>query len=329
MTAIVPFESGHLEAAAALLAGRHRAERKESATLPAAFEQPAAALKAIQALWDKPRTAGVAALDGDQLAGYLIGDEVSDVFTERSGWVRPAGHALAPGTSPDLYHALYAALAEQWVGDGCFAHYVMVMAGNRAMLEAWFALGFGKQQAYGICALDKVEAPVATTLDIRQATAADKDAVAAIADNNVRYQTGSPVFAPVPPEYFESLRADYVEAIEEDDSIFWLAFKAGRAVGYQVYYPAETDETDLLYPDGCIELPAAGTVADERGNGIGTAMTRYAFAHAREAGYRYCVADWRTTNPLASRAWTRAGFAPVAYRLERRLDPRIAWGRAR
>jgi hypothetical protein len=34
---------------------------------------------------------------------------------------------------------------------------------------------------------------------------------------------------------------------------------------------------------------------------------------------------WRSTNLLTARFWPRQGFRPVAYRLVRRVDQRIAW----
>jgi hypothetical protein len=49
---------------------------------------------------------------------------------------------------------------------------------------------------------------------------------------------------------------------------------------------------------------------------------------AGEASYAACVVDWFTTNPLSSRFWPRRGFVPFAARLERRIDPRVAWARA-
>lgn len=37
------------------------------------------------------------------------------------------------------------------------------------------------------------------------------------------------------------------------------------------------------------------------------------------------LAEQRSTNLLASRFWPRLGFRPIAYRLVRRVDQRIAW----
>jgi ribosomal protein S18 acetylase RimI-like enzyme len=54
-------------------------------------------------------------------------------------------------------------------------------------------------------------------------------------------------------------------------------------------------------------------------------LARHGLLHAKEAGYRFCVADWRTTNLLSSRFFPRLGFTPVAFRLTRHIDPRITW----
>ena len=326
---ITPFTSDHLKDAAGLLAHRHRAERAHCPTLSAAFEAPPAALKALQAVWGRSGTAGVAALQDGQLIGYLLGYTLIDSLMGRTAWLHLAGHATAPTHTPALYHELYEALAAQWVKQGFFAHYVMVSAGNQAALGAWFGLGFGQQQAYGILALADYQPNPATShaLDIRQAVPADAEAVREIAVNNVVYQTQSPVFAATPPEELDDVREGYVELVENpDEGTLWLALRGGRVVGYQAYTSVEADDTHMLLPDApCIELPAAGTIATERGAGVGRALTQHCFQWAQNAGTVYCLADWRTTNRLASRFWATVGFKPIAYRLERRLDPRIAW----
>jgi ribosomal protein S18 acetylase RimI-like enzyme len=104
-----------------------------------------------------------------------------------------------------------------------------------------------------------------------------------------------------------------------------LAFLDGEAVGCQGYWPAEPGDDDLLTPDGCCELSVAGTRPHVRGRGVGTALTHQNLRHAHEAGYDACLTDWRSTNLLAARFWPRQGFRPVAYRLVRRVDARIAW----
>ena len=63
------------------------------------------------------------------------------------------------------------------------------------------------------------------------------------------------------------------------------------------------------------------TLPEERGTGVGSALTAEAAAEARRAGYTACFTDWRTTNPLSSAFWPARGFTPYLYRLVRRLAP--------
>ena len=51
-----------------------------------------------------------------------------------------------------------------------------------------------------------------------------------------------------------------------------------------------------------------------------------ALAWAYDRGYRQVTASWPTASPLAAGHWPALGFAPVAYRLCRVLDPRIRPG---
>ncbi|NDJ75147.1 MAG: GNAT family N-acetyltransferase, partial [Chloroflexi bacterium] len=268
---------------------------------------------------------GVVAQRGGELVGYLLGERLISPWMGRTGWLRLTGHAA---TDLELYRDLYAELAARWVADGIFDHYVMVAAGHRALLDVWFDLGFGKQQAYAFLPLTDYapDFPVPSDIEVRRATPDDRDAVRSIGDTIARYQMGSPVFAPTPPEIIEEdIRNGMVELIEDDEWMLWLALKGGQVVGYQGYVVEEADDTNLLSIPGAVELSIAGTAAHARGLGVGRALTRHGLLHARDAGYAICLTDWRTTNLLSSRFWPRSGFVPVVYRLTRHIDPRITW----
>src|SRR3712207_9417736 len=95
-----PFTDDLLPAAADLLAQRHRAHRAAEPLLPARFEEPSAALKAIEAAWSRESASGVAALDGGRLAGYMIGTTHDEPVRGRPVSVLLAGHAIARGSGP-------------------------------------------------------------------------------------------------------------------------------------------------------------------------------------------------------------------------------------
>jgi len=126
------------------------------------------------------------------------------------------------------------------------------------------------------------------------------------------------------------VRESQAELLADPAAIYWLAIGSdGRLLGFEVMYPAEADQTDLRTPARCIYLEVAATRHELRGGGVGLALTTHAPAAAWEAGYQTCMTDWRSTNLLASRFWSRRGFRPVALRLRRSIDPRIAWADGR
>ncbi|HET8909949.1 MAG TPA: GNAT family N-acetyltransferase, partial [Ktedonobacteraceae bacterium] len=171
--------------------------------------------------------------------------------------------------------------------------------------------------------------PSDSALEIRLARPEDKEEVQAMAELIGRHQANSPVYAPFFPEEVSDRRESFARLLSDPDVTFWLAFKDGQALGYQLQVPAETETDNLLIPDSCTELAVAATFAHARGQGVGQALTRHALVAAQAAGYTYCVTDWRTTNLLSSRFWPRQGFRPAYYRLRRSIDSRIAWATIR
>ncbi len=325
---LLPFREELLADAAVLLARRHRRDRLLTPLLPERFEDPVSARVALEAVWRHPRTSGAAAFLGERLLGFLIGDTVFDQLRGRCAWTWFAGHALDDGVDPELYRDLYAAAAPAWLEQGCFDHYVQTPAADHTALDAWFTLGFGHEQAYGLRSLEQVE-PVAEKLpfEIRRATLADRDIFDGVHDLIMRHQSGSPVWAIIPPESAAEIREGYAEILQEEGWLIWLALGEGRVLGFQAYNTEKAGPDNLLIPDDCIELSVGATRPEVRGQGIGRALTARSLADARSRGFRCCVTDWRMTNLLSSRFWPRQGFRPAMYRLARRIDPRVAWTR--
>ena len=93
----------------------------------------------------------------------------------------------------------------------------------------------------------------------------------------------------------------------------------------ELYLPAAPETDNMLVPEQCTFLAVAATREEEQGRGVGRALTAHGLAADHAAGYTHCITDWRVANLLSSRFWPQQGFRPVAYRLSRRLDERIAW----
>jgi GNAT superfamily N-acetyltransferase len=325
---IVPFDATMVPAAAALLAARHRAQRALLPLLPERFGDAAAAIAAVEAAWAEPHTSGVAAMADGSLLGYLIGAWRVDAIRGRTAWVGMAGHALAADADAEIFRDLYAALAPAWITVGCFAHHILIAATNRALLEPWYALGFGQEQAHALRAVTADDAERAATdrdVTIRRAGPDDLDVLLDVADIVGRHQARAPTFAAFPPEMTDYWHGAWADILADEANRVLIAVRGGCALSFTLCSPAHEEIAGVLVPERCIELRLAAVRAAERGTGIGRLLAAHTLAAAYAAGYRACVADWRVPNLAASRFWPRQGFQPAFYRLARRIDERIIW----
>lgn len=330
---ITPFTADHLPAAAELLAQRHQYDRSIFPAFPTAYEQPTAAQTALEAAWQRPHPIGAVALQNGRLLAYLLGELILQPIWGRTGWIRPAGLAVAPGQSWELIRDLYAVVGQQWLNYGCFAHFALVPIADPTLVHTWFSLSFGLEQVHALMDFRQTEIPAPTTPDgitIRRATPADKPALEEISDVIWSHLVTAPTWAINLPEMRAETRAGWAEYIDEPTTAVWLAFDdTGRPVGVVGYDVEEASSHNPLLPENAIYFAIAGTRPWLRGSGVGLTLTRTCLHHAQAAGYTYAYTDWRSANLAADRFWPRQGFQPTAYRLVRRLDQRIAWADGR
>jgi GNAT superfamily N-acetyltransferase len=327
---VAPFQNEHLAQAAELLAWRHRRDRQSIPELPLRFEDSLTTAKAIEAALQRTHARGFAALHDGRLAAYLIGDMLIDNLWGRSGWVRTAGWAYDPDMGIEAVRDLYAALGAHWVDYGIFFHFALVPVSDPALIHAWFSLSFGIEQIHALvdlAAIDPDSPTIPPGIDIRKAGPEDRGRLAEMSDVIWKTQVKSPVWGVMMPETIRENEEGWAELVDEADTAVWLAFVEGKSVAVQGYWPAEQADDNLLIPENCVRMSAAGTREGARGKGISTVLTKHGLAQARAAGYRFCETDWRSTNLLTSRFWPRLGFRPAVYRLVRRIDARIAWAR--
>ena len=144
---VVPFSDEHLEAGGELLAARHARHRRAEPLLDARFEEPAAAREELEAAWGADGASGAAALRDGRLVGFLVGAPRRTGTWGDNVWIEPAGHAVEEAED---VRDLYAAAAAGWVEGERRRHYVVVPASDAELVDAWFRVGFGQQQAHGI-----------------------------------------------------------------------------------------------------------------------------------------------------------------------------------
>jgi ribosomal protein S18 acetylase RimI-like enzyme len=315
-----PFADEHLDAAAELLAERHRCHRVGEAALPARFEDPAAAREEVEKAWRLEGASGAAGLVDGRLAGYLLGAPDDEAhWGGPNVWVGYAGHAAAEA---ETVRDLYGLAARRWVDEGRPRHYVQVPASEPEVIEAWYRVGFGQQHAAAVTEVPDVPWPEG----VREARPDDLEGVFELTPLIREHQSSAPVFsANLRVESPEQTRAAIVEEITNEEVGALVAEAGDRLAGGFIVAAAEQSGdgphafTGLARPERAAYLAWAVTRPEVRGSGAGVALTEASFAWARRGGYETMVTDWRVTNLLASRFWPRRGFRTAFLRLYRSI----------
>lgn len=333
---VAPFQEEHLDGAALLLAQRHTRDRSLEPALPAAFASPEVTRPLLEQQLREAGASGVAALRDGALVGFLLATPVlpgprqfvASVFPPRSMAIPYHGHALAQEEDPALTRELYGALAEGWVRRGFFDHFVSVPATASGLRDAWDSLGFGRDSA---CAIRAVDEPVkgakrAAPVEVRQvdpeAFEAIKELSRALAEHHVR----APVFAPLLEEPLEHGFEFTRGLLADPANAHFLAYRDGEAVGMCTFM-GPGFLSPLQTPQGCVYLFQGIVHQEARGMGVGSALLSRSMVWAREQGYAWCALHFATANLSGARFWLGNGFRPIEYRLHRRIDERVAWAR--
>jgi len=308
---IQPFSEEHLDAAGDLLAERHRRHREAEPLLT----EPADYRAEVEALWGGEQASGAVAQRDGRVVGYLLGIRKDDRVWGQNVWVDPAGHAV--DEAEDL-RDLYATAAARWVDEGRTRHYAVAPASDTPLLQAWYRLGFGQQQALAIR-----EVPDATMPEnVRLAEERDIEPLVELGPLLSDHQGGSPVFAGWRSlETEEEIRQEVIDDLANPEFGLFVAEQEGRIVGGFELVPTALSpmHASLAQVEGAALLSWAVTRPDVRGSGAGVALTDACFAWARERGYEVMVTDWRVTNLLSSRFWPRRGFRETFLRLYRSI----------
>lgn len=321
------FHEGMIVEAGALLARRHKANRKEQPLLPARFQDPIVAAQAVRTLWEKKSRVGYAAYCEDRMVAYLIGDLLVQPWG-RCGYVNLSGYALAEDESPNTIQDLYARLGNEWVENGCFSHSIYVSTADRHIIGALFNLGFGKERVDALLDLTGLSIPEVAApenISFRRAGAGDNDNLASLSGVISQALSEPPCWHPTVPEDYTDLREGWSELADDNEWKIWLALENGESIGSVGFRPEWEEDTQMLASPQTVYLSIAATLPAARGRGISTYLSWQGLEQARKEGFRVCYTNWISSNLLAARHWPRYGFKDAAYRLTKSINPMIAW----
>lgn len=302
-----------VEPMAALLVDRHHNHSPLGATHVLADR--ATAVKVVAAALDSG--SGYAATDGSDLLGFMVAP-FPTMPGPTSARLGMAHHAARADVARSVYRILYRTASADLVAAGITYHSLPVLSDHAAALEAFFQLEFGIDQIDGILPVPRDACTGAAQTPVRRATTADVNSVVGLAIELQRFHSRPPIFqAAVSFDVGQARRGvelgldddgSIVVVVEGDEGLLGMA-QAGPASAY-----ADTVDIGMnVVTDGA------------RSQGLGTSMLRYLLGWAASRGYRYCTVGWTSSNLMSDAFYRSRGFAPVRFRLHRRIDPRISW----
>jgi len=317
---IRPFTDVDLEAAAGLLAERHRRHRRAEPALDPAYETSEAASREVAAALAVDGATAWVATRGGAVVGYMIGGSKADPTWGPNIWIDAAGHGAL---EPEIVRELYATAAAAWVEAGRTNHHVLVPATDEALVDAWFRLDFGQQHVHAVREPPSREFAISprSELIVRAARREDIPVLAELEVVLPTHSQASPVFSRLPPPTLEEARSELESDWGDPKWTIFVAEHEGRVVGSSVGCALEVSRghTPLMRPARAGFLGFAAVLADARGLGAGRALGEAVLAWTRDAGYDWAATDWRSTNLEAARTWAALGFRPTFRRLHRMI----------
>jgi GNAT superfamily N-acetyltransferase len=311
-------EPADLDAAARLLADRHRRHRLVEPLLDPAYEDAARARREIEALLNGDRADGWTAWRDGAVVGYMVGISKAEASWGRNVWVEAAGHAAADRAT---VRALYAVASRAWAEAERLNHHILVPASDAELVEAWFDLDFGTQHLHAVREVPAGSFGVVprSELLIRRPTRGDIHAMAELELVLPEHLRGAPVFSRLAPESLEEVEAAIAADFDDPSYTWFLAEHDGRVIGDAIGCSLEKSagSTSLNRPAHAAFLGYVAVFPEARGLGAGRALGDTVLAWARDAGYPAIATDWRSTNLEADRSWRGMGFRPTFRRLHR------------
>jgi GNAT superfamily N-acetyltransferase len=313
---IQPFSPEFLADAGRLLAERHARQRVAEPLLSPRYEDPDAAEQEIAAVSKAEAASGAVAIRDGRVVGYLLGAPKDDPTWGPNVWVESAGHAVEE--AEDL-RDLYGLAAARWVDEGRTAHYALAPAHDRALLHAWWRVGFGQQHMHAIQPAVTKPFEAAERVVVRRAERSDIPVLAALEVALPQHQGLSPVFSSGHVPTLDESIAEWDEDFDDPSFATFVAERDGVVVGSAVGCSIEKSGSNkgLIRPDSAGFLGFAAVLPGHRGLGAGRALGETVIWWSTQAGFPCIVTDWRVTNLLSSRAWPALGFRDTFMRLHR------------
>jgi GNAT superfamily N-acetyltransferase len=314
---LIPFTHEHLDPAVTLFHISYQQEREHNPLLPTrALDDPTWIRDTLAACLDNP---GVAVMQNDRLAAYMITGAQFPWKGQRAALVPEYGHSATSADKETLYQRMYMHLAQLWVDDHVHLHLIGHFAHDEVLQETLYQLGFGAIVAERFRDLSPIDAPTDVAI-------VEESDVHKLADHELehnRYYLRAPIFLTRDTDR-SAILAD-LDVHTQAGDVFFVYYEDGKPradmiVGRTISNPE--GEGFLLWDTNTALIKGAYVQPEMRGKGVGAALLNHAIHWAQAQGYARLFVEHETANFYGGHFW-RKYFAPYLYFSMRYVDNSI------
>lgn len=307
---IEKFTKKHIEAASKLALLNYREERAFVPSLPEDVNIPNLTYFAENGL-------GVAAMEGDELVGYLCVYEpwegAFDMYDDKGTFSPTHAHGAAKENRVLIYQRMFEEAAREWHSQNILAYGVSLYAHDLDARQAFWEYGFGCRCMDEIRELKPIGEIINKDCSLAELPLEEFKSIRNLRtelDNHLKH---SPCFMQFTKEELEG----WLENVEKGDRRTFVARIDGDIVAYLDV--AKEGENFVTYRDDMVNIQGAYCAPAYRGRGIIRDLLEFVIETMASEGYRLLGVDHESYNPTALHFWPKH-FTPYTTSVTRRTE---------
>lgn len=261
---------------------------------------------------------GVAALEGDNMVGYMLANSQFDFKGQQAVIIREYSHASLLKDKDIIYQLMYASLGEELLSKGLNLHIIWHFAHDDILKETLFQLGFGAFMAGQLRDLSPLECnekiPIIEEKDFMS--------VADLHVEQAKYLLDSPIFI-IKNTESAALKENLKKHAELGHTLL-IYYENKAPTAYFILGDCDEKQEDFLLQNSCAaQIMYAYAKPAARGKGIGKALLAKVIDWAKEKNYNRLFVAHETANIYGGNFW-RKHFQPFLYCSMRYIDNKVS-----